>query len=121
MTTRLAVLGDKPYASVVLKDTNVMVQRLVAPLVRFLARAGDVHMTLFAAPLVITSGNDGNHLSGSAHLRNSAVDLRSRDISDVQQVVFQAVLVELGREDKIGVFDERLKPGEGHWHCEVLA
>src|SRR5260370_40979294 len=74
-----AGLGDKIYPGVTLKDTNVQVQRLVAPLVRFLVRAGDVPMALFLEPLGITSGNDGQHAVGSAHFRNAAADLRPND------------------------------------------
>ncbi len=121
MATRPAVLADKTYASVVIANTGVMVQRLVAPLVRFVVRAGDVHMTMFSAPLVITSGNDGEHSGGSTHFRNAAVDLRSKDLREDQADAFLMALVQLGKEDRIGVFDERLKSGEGHWHCEVLA
>src|SRR5260370_20729181 len=108
-----AGLGDKIYPGVTLKDTNVRVQRLVAPLVRFLVRAGDVHMALFLEPLVITSGNDGQHAVGSAHFRNAAVDLRTIDQLSAENNLFLMVLVHLGAEDHIGVFDERTKLGEG--------
>ena len=121
MAYQHAVLGEKIYPGAILKDSNVQVQRLVAPLVRFLVRASDVHLTLFLEPMVITSGNDGQHAVGSAHFRNAAVDLRTTDKHEAQHNLFLMALVQLGAEDHIGVFDERTKPGEGHFHCEVLA
>jgi len=114
-----AVINDTQVPSVQIADRGVHVERLVPRLVRFVVRAGQVHQTLFNWPLVITSGNDGNHATGSAHFRNEAVDLRSHDITSVQAAVFLLVLMLLGQDDGIAVFDERVNPDKQHWHCEV--
>ncbi len=82
-------------------------------------RAGEVHQVLFNSALVITSGNDGHHAAGSTHYRNEAVDLRSHDITAVQAAVFLLVLMILGQDHGVAVFDERVNPQKQHWHCEV--
>src|SRR5260370_2161001 len=107
MAYQHAVLGEKIYPGAILKDSNVQVQRLVAPLVRFLVRASDVHLTLFLEPMVITSGNDGPHAVGSAHLRNAAVDLRTTDKHEAQNKLFLMAVGPLRALDHIGGFDER--------------
>lgn len=116
-----AILGGKMIESVQIADDNVHVERLSPRLVRFVVRAGEVHNLLFNKQLVITSGNDGEHASGSAHYRNEAVDLRSHDISATEQLVFLIVLVHLGLDDGIVVFDERANPSKQHWHAELAA
>ncbi len=121
MATLPAILDGKTWDSVELASKAVNVEYLDARLVRLVVRAGQVHQLLFLKPLVITSGNDGEHAIGSAHYRNLAVDLRSFDLTPVGQLVFLIILVNLGFEDGVGVFDERLKPDGQHYHCEVIA
>ncbi len=115
-----AILDGLIRDQVWLKDKSVHGEHLDPRLVRFLVRAGQVHSALFNAALVITSGNDGEHAIGSAHYRNLAVDLRTNDLTPVGQLVFLIILSNLGLEDGVGVFDERLKPEGQHYHCEVL-
>src|SRR5260370_15695658 len=95
MAYQPAVLGEKIYPGAALKDTNVQVQRLVAPLVRFLVRASDVHLTLFLEPMVITSGNDGQHAVGSAHFRHAAGDLLTTDTHEAQNNLVRLALLPL--------------------------
>jgi hypothetical protein len=38
--------------------------------------------------LVITSGNDGNHMEGSKHYEGLAFDIRSRELSAIQKTTF---------------------------------
>jgi hypothetical protein len=119
MSTQPAVLNGNTYDAIQLADTTVNVHKLVAHLVRFVVRAGQVHEVMFHKPLVITSGNDGKHVAGSAHYRDEAVDLRAHDLGPAQQEVFLMVLVSLGQDERVAVFDERVNPDKQHWHCEV--
>ncbi len=107
--------------SVQLKDTTVSLIFLHSQLVRFLASAGNLHSWLFYKPVVVTSGNDGQHAAGSAHYRNDAIDLRAVDLDAAAGNVYLTVLVYAGRLNGVAIFDERLKPGAGHFHCERVA
>ena len=119
MSTLNAILDGKLHGDVQIADNSVHVERLVPRLVLFVVRAGNLHAALFRKPLIITSGNDGEHAEGSAHYRNAAVDMRSWDVTPVQQQLFTLVLVDLGLEEGVVVFDERANPTKQHWHCEV--
>ncbi len=119
MSTLNAILDGKLQGDVQLADSLVHVERLVPRMVVFVVRAGNLHAALFHKPLVITSGNDGEHADGSAHYRNEAIDARSREITPAQAMLFTMVLVDLGLEEGVVVFDERANPTKQHWHCEV--
>ncbi len=106
---------------VVLADKTVHIEHLAGRVVAFVVRAAAIHSALFRKPLVITSGNDGVHASGSKHFTNEAVDVRSLDISPAQAMVFTMVLVDLGLEEGVAVFDERANPTKRHWHCEFAS
>ncbi len=120
MSALNAILDGKLQGDVQLADNSVHVERLVPRMVMFVVRAGNLHAALFNKPLVITSGNDGEHAAGSAHYRNAAIDARSRDISPAQAMLFTMVLVDLGLEEGVSVFDERANPAKQHWHCEAI-
>ena len=113
------LLGLPLSAGIDVADKSVHVERLVPRLVIFVVRAGNLHSALFHKPLVITSGNDGEHAAGSAHYRNEAIDARSREVTPAQAMLFTLVLVDLGLEEGVAVFDERANPTKQHWHCEV--
>jgi hypothetical protein len=99
-------------------DQAVDVSHLVPPLTDFLVEATALYWTQYGKPLIITSGNDGNHVSGSKHYEWKAVDLRSRDLSLDEQNEFASTLIELQWKHQAGVFDERFI-GPPHWHIEV--
>lgn len=100
-----------------LASPYVRVESLNTKLAQFVVRAGRVHATLFGMPLVITSGNDGQHVPGSAHYKDGAVDLRNHDIDSAAQACFALVLITLGERSGVVVFDERATKSP-HWHCE---
>ncbi len=106
--------------AVMLKDDTVKIGELVASMLGFLTVAGNLHLWLFQRPVVVTSGNDGTHAANSAHYHNRAVDLRAADKSELNQYVFLNLLVQIGRSRGVAVYDERLKLGSGHYHCELV-
>ncbi len=113
-----SIVADAPH--VVLASADVNVAALVAPLVGAVDVLGRVHLLVFGRPLIITSGNDGDHVKGSKHYTNRAVDLRSRDLTPEQQVVFGVVLAYVATERALKVFDERARVLGPHWHVETV-
>lgn len=99
-------------------DRTVDVEELDPALQAFLAAAAARHWTLFSLPLIVTSGNDGNHGAGSKHYEWKAVDLRTRDLTLEQQNTFSVAIVMMQAEFKVGLFDERFI-GTPHWHVET--
>lgn len=107
-------------AEVQLEATSVDVSKLDTFLAGFLCAAGNLHYSLFGKPLIITSGNDGNHVQHSAHYLNFAADIRSRDLLPGEQMLFGLLLSYIAPRYKICVFDERQTPGQ-HWHVQTAA
>ena len=99
-------------------NTGVNVSNLDQRLVYFLIVAGDVHRALFRRALLITSGNDGQHVAGSAHYKDKAVDVRSVDLTADEQAIFSLALGYFSRVYKVAVFDERFTASP-HWHIQT--
>lgn len=104
--------------SVELAGPEVNLDGVADALLAYVGRLGDVHEAIFAIPLVITSGKDGAHAPGSLHGQGRAVDLRTHDKSDVEMVIFLAVLAYSAGNFHCTVFDERALPGAPHMHIE---
>lgn len=107
-------------AEITVASTSVDVTKLDPLLVGFMRSAGHLHSYLFAKPLVITSGNDGNHLAHSAHYLNFAVDIRSRELTPDQAMLFSLLLSFIAPLYKCVVFDERATASQ-HWHVQTAA
>lgn len=101
------------------KDATVNVASLVPELTTALAKIGRLHLDLFDKPVIITSGNDGQHKTGSKHYANKAVDLRMFDKDLEQQAIFVDLLMYLDKRLKLMLFDERQEPGSDHVHIET--
>lgn len=101
------------------KDDSVNVSALVPELTTALAKLGRIHLDLFNKPLLITSGNDGQHKSGSKHGVNKAVDARMVDKSQAEQELFISVIIHLAPVLRLMLFDERELPGSDHIHLET--
>ena len=99
-------------------DLTVNVSRLEPGLSGFLVAAAEIHEELFAEPLTITSGNDGNHVGNSKHGEWKAADIRSRNISENDANRFACAMVSLQAVYKVGIFDERFIAAP-HWHVET--
>lgn len=104
-----------------LKNPSVNIQHLDPALLKLLHLASQIHASLFQKPLVITSGNDGNHVLGSAHYQNRAFDLRTKDKTEAQQQLFLSILNYLAATRGAGVFDERQSKRAPHFHLELFA
>ena len=107
-------------AEVTVASTAVDVSKLDPSLTDFLQLAGRIHRFLFGRAMVITSGNDGNHVPHSAHYLNFAADIRSKEINPVEQMLFGSILSYIGEKYFIAVFDERVTAG-AHWHVQTAA
>lgn len=85
-----------------------------------LTAAALIHNSLFGRPLVVTSGKDGAHAAGSKHYRGDALDLRTRDKTAEEQLLFLVVLVYVAAKFRCAVYDERQRPAAGHFHVEYF-
>jgi hypothetical protein len=101
-------------------STAVDVSKLDVSLAAYLRTVGKLHRLLFGKAMLITSGNDGNHVAHSAHYLNFAADIRSRDLNPDEQMLFGIVLSYMAKFYDICVFDERATPGQ-HWHVQTAA
>lgn len=102
-----------------LKDASVNVLDIDPALQSFLVVAGLVHMHLFNAILVVTSGKDGKHVASSKHMLGHAVDLRILDLPPQYQPAFLLALRVLCDRFHLAMFDETYAPGMGHVHIEI--
>jgi hypothetical protein len=112
----LNTMWDSSAVQVASPSVNLV--NLDLALVGFIGACGKVHKALFGKALEITSGNDGNHVPGSAHYKGKAVDLRSHDLLDDEQALFSLVLAHFARIYKVAVFDERFTAAP-HWHVQT--
>lgn len=101
------------------KDKTVNVADIAPALKTFLSVAGKAHIVLFAIPLVVTSGRDGNHVASSKHGEGKAVDLRITDLLPEDQPAWLAMLRTLCMRLHLAMFDESFAPGMGHVHIEI--
>jgi hypothetical protein len=99
-------------------SVSVNVDSLNGYLKSFIIQVGQAHEVLFNRALQVTSGNDGTHVTGSAHYKNEAVDIRSLDLTDEEQAIFSLVLGYFSRAEHIAVFDERFTASP-HWHIQT--
>jgi hypothetical protein len=104
--------------NVVLASPSVNVAELDDQLVLFLQWLGRAHRALFGIALVITSGNDGEHVLGSAHGKNKAVDIRSIDLLGEGEHLMGCVLSYSCMMFRVAVFDERHTTAP-HWHIQT--
>lgn len=119
MTDTPTIITTLEGGSVHLKDVGVSISNLDPKLILLLRILGPQHQALFNRPLVVTSGNDGEHAPNSKHYIGKAVDLRATDKTNEETVVFLELLVYLARVYGLAVFDERAQPAAGHIHVEV--
>lgn len=103
---------------IALADEKVNLKDVVPALFQFIVHMGYVHRVLFGDPLVVTSGVDGAHSPNSLHAAGKAVDLRTKDLSEDEQLLFLTVLLWAAPIRECTVFDERALPGAGHVHVE---
>lgn len=67
---------------------------------------------------VITSGNDSNHMNGSLHFKNRALDFRGNNIKvTVGKLLAENVAGRLGSQYDV-VFETFLQPANNHLHVE---
>lgn len=112
----LNVMWDSSTVQVASPSVNLV--NLDLSLVGYIGACGRVHKALFGNALEITSGNDGQHVPGSAHYKGKAVDLRSHDLFEDEQAIFGLVLAYFSRVYKVAVFDERFT-ASSHWHIQT--
>ena len=102
-----------------LASSGVNVSGLDTTLESYLWTVGKVHRVIFGLPLILTSGNDGSHVAGSAHSLNRAADIRSHDLNEEDQQLFGLILAKFAEPYKMAIFDERFTAAP-HWHVQTV-
>jgi hypothetical protein len=111
-----AAAGKEPFYQ--LASPAVSLAGVKTELLTFVDYLALVHRVVFAKPLVITSGKDSVHVSGSLHSQGLAVDVRTRDLLPDEQQVLLMLLAYAAPSNHVAVFDERALGGEAHIHLE---
>lgn len=109
-----------------MSDTNglqlaspaVNVKDVAPQLMAFVAHLAAVHLVLFGKDLVVTSGRDAIHATGSLHSQGRAVDVRIKDLDPEGQLLFLSILSYAAVPNQVAFFDERALGEESHVHIE---
>jgi len=101
-----------------LASPAVNIKDVVVPLLQYAVHMAYIHKLLFGAPMVITSGKDSVHVAGSMHDQGKAIDIRLKDLSESDQIMFLCTLIWSAADNKVAVFDERALGAESHVHIE---
>lgn len=96
----------------------VVLDGVADPLIAFAQHLAMIHKLLFGIDLVVTSGKDSIHSSGSLHAQGKAIDVRTKDKDELQQVLFISILAYASLSAEVAVFDERALGSEAHIHIE---
>jgi len=113
-----AAAAPAPAANYELASPAVNIAGVSQPLMGFVDYLGMVHRLVFSKQLVITSGRDSLHVSGSLHSEGLAVDIRTRDLLPDEQALLLHLLAFAGPSNHIAVFDERALGAQAHIHLE---
>lgn len=70
---------------------GVKVSHLNPKLITAIQSLDSVRMSVFGKSLVITSGNDGEHMKSSKHYTDDAVDVRTRDLNTQEKDLFTKI------------------------------
>ena len=101
------------------KDNTVILTGLDAAILLFLAAAGQVHGALFHTPLIVTSGRDAKHATGSKHYEGKAVDIHVNDLEAGEVPVFHLAASYVAARCKCGIFFEWPGLDTQHFHIET--
>jgi hypothetical protein len=109
---------DPANGNLKIESDAVKVDGLPPRFKEFLDRLGWIHFGLYALPLIITSGNDGQHGAQSLHYENRAVDVRTKDVPLAAGDVLATIITYFSELYTLALFDERQVPGGPHFHIE---
>jgi hypothetical protein len=101
-----------------LASSAVNVRDVKPQLMGFVTHLATIHLLLFGKDLVVTSGKDAIHATGSLHSQGRAVDVRIKDLDAEAQLLFLAILSYAAVSNQVAFFDERALGDESHIHIE---
>ena len=110
---------DLSTPALVRASDSVNIADLHTNLQVFMAWLANAHKALFNCPLVVTSGKDAIHGTGSKHYSGRAFDMRTHDKSDLENSVLIIVICAVSAKYGIACFDERALGAEAHIHIEL--
>lgn len=107
-----------PPSGCEVKDATVNLIGVDGGLMAYVGKLGLIHLHIFGAPLVITSGKDSLHGTGSKHYEGKAVDVRMQDLDKQGRVTLTVAAYQLTDQFNVSLFIERDGNGVEHLHCE---
>ena len=103
---------------VAVKSASVKISQLHPKMAPVIAAVAQAAREMGLPQPVITSGNDSNHMDGSLHFKNRALDFRGNNIKvTVGRLLANNVATRLGNEYDV-VFETFLQPANNHLHVE---
>lgn len=100
------------------KSTSVKISKLHPKMEAAIIAVAQVAEQMGLPRPVITSGNDSNHMQGSLHFKNRALDFRGNNIKvSVGEALRDAVKQRLGKDYDV-LFEVFMNPANNHLHLE---
>ncbi|TFI59489.1 hypothetical protein E2493_04680 [Sphingomonas parva] len=100
------------------KSSAVKIARLHPAMAKAIAAVAQAVRTLGLPQAVITSGNDSNHMAGSLHFKDRALDFRGNNISVELGKRFQQEVSQILGSGYDVLFEVFLNPANNHLHVE---
>jgi len=98
---------------------DVVLEGVEPRLMKYAEHLGMIHRLIFGRDLVITSGKEGKHVQNSFHELGRALDVRTEDKDQEEQLVFMTIVSFSAPAQGIAVFDERTSRDAKHLHLEL--
>ena len=103
---------------VAVKSAAVKIGQLHPKMGAVIVAVAEAAKAMGLAQPVITSGNDSNHMNGSLHFKNRALDFRGNNIKvSVGKLLGENVADRLGSDYDV-IFETFLQPANNHLHVE---
>ena len=102
--------------AIFIKDDSVILGNLHPDVAKAAFDLERVYRKKFGVDLVITSGNDGTHKKNSFHYKDSAIDIR---VKNVPRRRWTELLTECRQAISDDLFDVVLELNPGHEHIHV--
>jgi hypothetical protein len=97
---------------------DVVLEGVDPRLLKYAEHLGMIHRLVFGKDLVITSGKEGKHVQNSFHEIGRALDVRTEDKDQEEQLVFMTLVSFSAPAQGVAVFDERSTHDAKHVHLE---
>jgi len=101
-----------------LGSPKVVVAGVDERLMQYAHFLGALSKGIFGLPIIITSGKDSIHVSGSKHMLGQAIDIRTKDKTQDANSLLASIIRYTSPGFHVVYFDETALGDEGHIHLE---